>query len=73
MARNSKRVANRIAVNSTVSASLRVHGAEVARPASAAAPSPAPTRPRLTTPPPCPTPSSPAPQPRNRRRPAGPR
>ncbi len=30
MARNSKRVANRIAVNSTVSASLRVHGAEVA-------------------------------------------
>ena len=30
MARNSKRVANRIAVNSTVSASLQVHGAEVA-------------------------------------------
>lgn len=30
MARNSKRVANRIAVNSTVLASLRVHGAEVA-------------------------------------------
>ena len=30
MARNSKRVANRITVNNTVAASLRVHGAEVA-------------------------------------------